>query len=136
MADGTQELSLAELQSRKAARETARKAAQEALVKQELELDEKYSEKLGARGVDFEIVTTAIGNFVIHKPEFVVAKRFNSVEKQSDEDVVQFACACVAFPDVGTCRTMFMTHGGVAWRCSNAAMKLYAAEGEGRVGKY
>lgn len=130
---------LLELREAKAKREAAYKEAEELRELQELELEEKYSAKLGVRGVDFEILNTAKGLFVVRKPDFTVAKKYNSIPaaKQTDEDVWAFVTPHILEPHQDIARAVMQEHGGLAHRCAIALHNLYGANGpEGRTGKF
>lgn len=127
---------LEELKAAKAARDAQYAAADEALELQELQLDDEFSEKLGRRGVDFEIVSTAKGLFVVKKPDFLTAKRFNAAENKSEEDVIQFVLPCVAHPERQVFQAVVVEHGGIAYRCAMAMLKMYEARAEERGKKY
>jgi hypothetical protein len=105
----------------------------------EADLDMKYSAKLGVRGIDFEIVNTAKGVFVLRKPDWTVAKKYNSIpaDKQTDEDVWNYVVPHIVEPDVNVARAVMQEHGGVAYRCAGALHSLYGARGPGdRTGKF
>ncbi len=123
------------LRRRKQEREEARAAELEALECAALELEEKYESDGKKRGVDFEIVTTLIGNFAVRNPDFLLAKKFSDVADASVEDVVQFVVPHVMFPAGEIVRPMFQEHGGVAWRLALALMKMYQAEEGTKRGK-
>ena len=122
-----------------AERDEKLKAEADARLEKEGELDMKYSAKLGTRGVDFEIVNTAKGLFVLRKPEWTVAKKYNSipVDKQTDEDVWNYVIPHIVEPDSNVARAVMQEHGGVAYRCAGALHSLYGARGPGdRTGKF
>lgn len=115
---------------RKRKEERAKKAADE-LAKFEieaLELEEKHENQGLKFGVDFNVETTAIGNFVVKKPEFLVAKKFADAASKSVEEVVQFVAPCILFPEQMEARIAFQDHGGIAWRLAAVLMKLYEAD--------
>jgi hypothetical protein len=130
---------LLELRAAKAKREEALKAAELKREREELELDEKYSSKLGLRGVDFEIINTAKGLFVVRKPDFTVAKKYNSIplNKQTEEDVWNYVIPHLLEPQSDLARAIMQEHGGIVHRCAIALHNLYGANGpEGRTGKF
>lgn len=93
-----------------------------------LELEEKYETSGLKFGVDFNVETTAIGNFVVRKPEFLVAKKFADAATKSVEEVTQFVAPCVIFPEQMEARMAFQEHGGIAWKLAAVLMKLYEAD--------
>lgn len=130
---------LLELREAKAKREALYKEQEEIRELQELELEEKYSMKLGVRGVDFEILNTPKGLFVVRKPDFTVAKKYNSIPaaKQTDEDVWAFVTPHIVEPQQDVARAVMQEHGGLAYRCAVALHNLYGANGpDGRSGKF
>ena len=130
---------LLELRVAKAKREEALKKAEEKQELLELEMEEKYCAKGQVRGVDFEIVSTAKGLFAVRKPDFTVAKKYNSIPaaKQTDEDVWAFVVPHILEPDSGVARAIMQEHGGIAHRCAIALHNMYGANGpEGRSGKF
>ena len=120
-------MSLEDKRARKAAREEARKAELDKLEEEALDLEEAWEAKGKKTGVDFEVVTTAVGNFLVTKPDMVTAKRFQDKEDQTTEDVFQFVSPCVAFPDQMVARATFQEHGGLTWVLAAKLMKLYQA---------
>ncbi len=93
-----------------------------------MELEEKYATAGQTKGVDFTIRTTLIGNFVVRKPDFVIAKKFGSVKDPGAEEVIQFVDPCTLFPPKEVARAMFQEHAGVAWRLCADIMKLHEAD--------
>src|ERR1700690_3428208 len=91
----------------------------DARLEKEGELDMKYSAKLGKRGVDFEKINTVKGVFVLRKPDWTVAKKYNSIPaaKQTDEDVWYYVIPHIVEPDSNVARAVMQEHGGVAYRC-------------------
>jgi hypothetical protein len=124
MSDNKKEALLA----RKAMRDAAAADAVEALQLEALELEEKYHDSGKKLGVDFAIITTLVGNFVVRNPDFIVAKKFADAETKSVEEVVQFVSPCTLFPETMTARAVFQEHAGIAWQCAAALMKLYQAD--------
>lgn len=130
--------SLEVLRARKVAREEMRVAAALKREEEELILEEELEKKLaGPRGIAFDIINTEVGLFAVRKPEFVVAKRFNSIpaEKRHDEEVIQFVTPCVVFPDAAAFRMVIQEHGGIAWRCALSLLSMYEAKVTERLGK-
>jgi len=127
--------SLEELRARKVARDEARAKAAEALEVEALTLEEKYESELGPRGVVFDVLTTDVGNFVIKRPEFIVAKRFMAADKRGDEEVAAFVGPCIVFPAPEVFRATVLLHGGIAWRLANVALELYEARRAKDAGK-
>ncbi len=128
-------MSIEELRANKIKRELARDKEFEAFEFEALQLEEKY-ETAGQRlGIDFSIVTTAIGNFAVRKPDFVIAKKFADNDKKGTEDIVNFVDPCVLFPERMQARAMFQEHAGIAWKLSGVVLKLYEADTGKRQGK-
>lgn len=127
---------LEELRAKKAAREAAEAEKEELRELEELQLEDDFSTKLGKRGVDFEIVNTVKGCFVLKKPDFVTAKRFTSVENRTDEDVIGFVSPCVVHPDTTAFRSVIVEHGGIAYRCASALLTMYEARAKEKGKKY
>lgn len=126
---------LAELREGKAKREAARQLELDALEVEKLGLEEKYEAEGKRLGVDFEVVTTMVGNFVVNKPDFIAAKQFAAKDKPSVEDVTAFVLPSVVFPDRATMGAVFLEHGGIAYRLSVSLMHMYEAKAEDRAGK-
>lgn len=123
------------LRERKAAREKARKEEEDAREILELEAEELHEEKTGRRGVDFQIVNTEVGLFVLRKPEFTVAKKFFAAKDRTVEDVVQFVMPCLLSPrEVFT--AAMADHGGIVDRCAMALFDMYEAKNAERGKKY
>ncbi len=118
---------LDELRAAKEKRDAARATMLEGLELEALQLEEKYESEGKRLGVDFLIETTLVGNFVVSKPEFIVAKKFADAETKSVEDVIQFVSPCVIFPETTAARKAFLDHAGIAWRLTVLLMKLYEA---------
>lgn len=129
---------LEELRANKAKREDAAKLAAEALELAELELEEKHL-KLGTRGLDFEIISSATGCVVLRKPDFQTASAFNALEpsKRTETEILRFVQPSVVEPtDPQAFRAMVMDHGGILWRCAGALLVMYEAKVEERRGKF
>lgn len=124
-----------ELRARKAEREAKRAAEVETLEVEALELEEKHATQGMRHGVDFDVVTTLVGNFVVRKPEFLTAKKFNDAENKSVEEVVQFVAPCVLHPDQAVARAVFVEHGGVAYRLALSLLRMYEADIGKKAGK-
>lgn len=121
--------------ARKAAR--VEKAAEDLrqLQSEALDLEEKYEASGHKYGVDFDVHTSLIGNFVVRKPDFAVAKKFSASEDKGPEEVIQFVAPCILFPEQQIARLAFQEHAGVAWRLAALLMKLYEADAGIKVGK-
>lgn len=117
---------------RKAAREAVAAKKLDDLELEALTLEETYEAKGKELGVDFAVVSTGVGNFVIGNPEFMVAKTFADIpaDKKSVEDVIKFVDPCVLYPEKMAARAVFQEHAGVAWKCCTAALKLHEADTE------
>lgn len=126
---------VAELLRRKAERAEKAEAELQALKMEALELEEKYETSGQRLGIDFAVLTTLVGNFVVRKPEFTVAKKFSDVETKGAEEVIQFVDPCVLFPPRESARAVFQEHAGVAWRLAACLMKLYEADAGIKAGK-
>lgn len=126
---------LERLRELKAKREEARKAESEALEVEALQLEEKFEASGKKLGVDFLVVTTLIGNFVVSNPDFIVAKKFADAKEKSVVEVIQFVAPCVIAPDQMIARSAFQEHGGIAWKLATACMKLHEADATDRLGK-
>lgn len=97
----------------------------------------KYEESLGRPGVDFDVITTDVGNFVIKKAEFVVAKRFIATEKKTEEDAIQFVLPSLVYPTNEEFNLLVSRdHAGIAWRCANALIAMYEGRAEELAGKF
>ena len=81
---------LEELRARKAEREAAAANAAELVEVEALEQDEKLAASGQTNGVDYAVVTSLVGAFVVRKPDFLVAKKFNAAKDASIEDAIQF----------------------------------------------
>lgn len=124
----------------KAKREKAERDAQRRLLDQAreleaLEFEGRYDKELGARGVAFEIVETAVGNFVVRRGDFVAYKRYLAIQKPSDEDVFALVSPYVIHPDAEGFKTVARTHGGIVWLCARAMLDMYAAQRKEESGK-
>lgn len=126
---------LADLRARKAERDDLRKSQLEALEAEALELEEKYEEAGKRCHVDFEVVTTLVGNFVVRNPDFIVAKKFSDTKEKGVEEVIHFVSPCMLYPDTMAAREMFKEHGGIAWKLALALLKMYEADASDRSGK-
>jgi hypothetical protein len=130
---------LIELRLAKEKREAALKEAESKQELLELEMEEKYCAKGWVRGVDFEILNTAKGLFAVRKPDFTVAKKYNSIpaSKQTDEDIWAFVVPHILEPAGDIARAVMAEHGGLAHRMAIALHNMYGANGpEGRSGKF
>lgn len=126
---------LAELRARKAEREEADQRELDAIEAEALLLEEKYVAQGQKEGVDFSVVPTRKGNFVVRKPDFVVAKRFNDSKEKGAEEVIHFVMPCLIEPAAEKASQIFRDHGGVAYRLALACLKLYEADVGDRLGK-
>ncbi len=125
----------AALLARKELRDAEAAAAIEALQLEALELEEKYHDSGKKLGIDFAVVTTLVGNFVVRNPDFIVAKKFADADTKSVEEVIQFVAPCTLFPEAMTARVAYQEHAGIAWQCAAALMKLYQADVGQKQGK-
>jgi hypothetical protein len=128
---------LDELRARKAERVAKESERLEALELEALELEEKQIEQGLKEGVDFAVVTFAVGNFVVKKPDFIVAKQFVASADEVDvESAIKLVAPCVVFPEQMIARQVFEAHGGVALALANEVIRrLYGAEVIARSGK-
>ncbi len=130
-----EESKLEALRRRKEERELAREKDLESLEVEALELEEKYEGEGKRRGVDYDVATFLIGNFVVRNPDFLLAKRFSDAESTSVEDVISFVVPHILFPAPEKARPVFQEHAGVAWRLAAVMMKLYEADAKVKRGK-
>jgi hypothetical protein len=124
MADTTPDR-MAELLQRRAAREDAAAKAREARALEALELEDKFASEGKEPGVDFEVVTTTVGNFVVGNPDFIVAKQYLDKKTQTIEDTVRFVTPCILHPNRAEMGTVFQAHGGVAWHLAAACLRMH-----------
>lgn len=140
MSEHKNEMSKAEAYAKFCAeRDEKLKADEAARAEQEAELDMRYTAKLGTRGVDFEIVNTIKGIFVLRKPDWTVAKKYNSIpaDKQTDEDVSAYVHPHILEPASNVARAIMQEHGGITYRCAGALHSMYGGRGGGdRSGKF
>lgn len=120
---------------RAAKREADRQARLDALELERLELEESGEADGKQIGVDFDVVTTMVGNFVVKKPDFLTAKKFADKDKKSVEDVVAFVLPCITFPDRAALGTTFQEHGGISHRLAISLMRMYEASAVSRSGE-
>jgi len=138
MTDEDLDAKLARLEEDKAKRQAAREAKAKLRRLEELELEAKYTEEIGARGVKFDIVSNELGNFVLRLAEFIKHKAFNakgSAGTVTEEDVFQFVLPSVIVPDRETAQRLFREHVQVAWICAGVLQEMSAAKGEAKAGK-
>lgn len=124
-----------ELLARQAEREAKHQEWLEALEVEALTLKEKYIEAGKKPGVDFAVVSSLIGNFVVRNPDAIVAKRFLAAKDPNIEEVMHFVAPSTLFPDSTVARPLLQEHGGVAWKLAEALLKLYSAEANVTAGK-
>jgi hypothetical protein len=127
---------IAALRAKKADRETARAAEAKARELEALELEERFESELGPRGVAFELVETEVGNFVVARPDYLVAKSFLDKDERSSEDTSAFVAPCIRFPAQADYRVVTQSHGGIVHRCCLAALAMYEAKRATVSGKY
>lgn len=125
----------AELLARRAKREEEARAAKEARELEALELEDKFAIEGRTLGLDFLVVSTSVGNFVVMNPDFVVGKQFSDKTARSIEDASRFVTSCIAFPDRAAVGALFQAHGGLVWTLSAAALRLFHAQEEEEQGK-
>jgi hypothetical protein len=128
---------LAKLEEEKAKREAKREEKAKLRKLEALQLEAKYSEELGEKGVKFDIHSTDVGNFVLKLAEFISHKRFNAKSGNglAEEDVFAFVVPSVVFPDRDTTTRLFREHVQIAWRCAALLQAMSAAEGDAKAGK-
>ncbi len=126
---------LEELRRRAAEREAAREAELDVLEEEYNELTEKYIAAGKRSGVDFAVITTLVGNFVVRNPDYLVAKKFADADTKSVEDVIQFVAPCVLYPEQMIARGIFTEHAGVAWALAPELLALHAAGASKKRGK-
>lgn len=106
---------------------------------QELEcfqLEEKFETQGLVRGVDFEILMTEVGNFVVRKPEQIVAKQFLEKDGNSVEDAMRFVEPSILHPERDAFRAVCIAHGGIVHRTTRVALALYEAKKVALEGKF
>lgn len=105
---------------------------------EEYDVAEKF-EKLGERGVKFEVISTDVGVFAVRCPDFTTAKKFSSIapDKRTDEDLLAFVDPCVIYPENKMLyRAVTQEHAGVAGRLAIAMLAMYEGKAKERVGKF
>lgn len=131
----TEELTDAELEAWEEAQGKAREAELKALDSEARRLKKRFVDDGKRLDTDFRVLTTTVGNFVVGKPEFVSAKRFNAVENKTEEDVIRFVLPSVLFPERGAMSSVFQEHGGIAWALATEMLKMYSADAGARAKK-
>jgi hypothetical protein len=129
------EMTDAELEAWERDQEKAEEEAAAKLRAEARRLAKAQVDKGGRRGVDFEVVTTLLGNFVIKKPDFLTAKRFIDKEGAVVEDVVAFVMPSIVFPDRAGIGGLFQTHAGIAHKLTAPLLRMFAAEKDTKAGK-
>lgn len=118
------------------ARDAEALKAAEALELERLLLVEKFLAEGKEEHVEFEVVTTRIGNFVVVRPDFIVAKRFTDHKGDKGvEDVIKFVLPSIVVPNRGELGTTFQDHAGIAFTLSLALLKMFEAQADERAGK-
>lgn len=130
--------SLEELKAAKTERAKQYQAEAEAREVEELTVEEALCEKLGRRGIDFDIVNSDVGVFAVRRPEFTIVKGFNAlpVEKRDDETVVKFVASCIEHPTQMAFREVATKHSGLAWRLAKAMLAMSSGNALEESGKF
>lgn len=123
-----------EVRAARAAQEEAEKAEAEAREILDYELEQKFS-SLGKRGVDFEVLVTDVGGFVVAKPEYIVMKVFRAAATTTEEDVAKLVMPSLKFPEQMAAREVLKDHSGIMWRLATLLGAMSAGEGRARRGK-
>jgi hypothetical protein len=126
---------LAKAREEKAKRDKAAEEARDAAELQMLELDEHFSKELGARGLEFEIVGTALGPVVLKRGEAILQTRLSN-SKMTDADVVEYITPCVVHPAKEAFLGMLDKQPLIANRCALALATLFGAKANDEAGKY
>lgn len=102
---------------------------------QALELDVKFTEQFGERGVKWDILSNAVGNYAIKLCDEVAAKRFTAVKEPTTEDCAALVTGYVIFPDKERFLADAKEHGGIYWGLAALMQALYSAKGRETAGK-
>jgi hypothetical protein len=122
---------LDELRARKAEKQAARAAAQEARELETLQLEEKLEAELGGpRGLAFQIVDAEGEPLIVVKPGAAVLIKRLRESKGTFDDVQGFVTPCVHSPDKATFAAIIERKALVLIRCSDALVALYRGEAE------
>lgn len=130
---------LAALREAKQKREEAAREAAELRELEVLELEEKFTADLGARGVQFEIVETVEGPIVVKLGESVLHTRFQdavSKDKINDATVDQYVFPCIVHPTKEKYREIVGRRPALALRCASALSTLFGAKDATDAGKF
>jgi hypothetical protein len=102
-----------------------------------LELEAKYETELGARGVKWDMVSNALGNFVVKLGDTVAYKRFLAVDEKerSEEDAARLVVPYVVHPDHKMFASIAGQHGGIYWQLALSMLQMYEAKGTKAAGK-
>lgn len=132
------EKTIEQLREEKTVRAKRYQEEAEARELEELQVEDTLCDKLGRRGIDFDLVNSDVGIFAVRRPEFTIAKAFNALppEKRDDEAVIKFVSPCVEHPGQMAFREVAAKHAGVAWRLAEAMLAMYAAKGLEKSGKF
>jgi len=99
-----------------------------------LEVEERYSETLGPRGRDWDLVSTIEGVVVLKVGPAVLFKRLRD-GKASLDDLQAFVAGCLISPDAATFASWVERRAGILVRCSDALVQLYLGAEDAERGK-
>lgn len=134
---------LARLRSEKSAREAAFAEADAAFELLELELDAKYAQELGRRGVDWAMVSEAkAGVLVIVKlgTDLAFRKYIDAVHEAEGgvdaADLFAFVSPCIVYPTQQEYAEIVRARGFIANRCADAVASLHLVRQKKVEGKF
>jgi hypothetical protein len=92
---------------------------------------------LGVLKRDYDVLTCALGNCVLKKPDYIVARKFNAVpmDKKTEEDVIAFVLPSVVHPPRQVMAEWFKEHAGICWDMALSLLNMYSAKVVDRQGK-
>jgi hypothetical protein len=134
------DVKLAELQTRKAAREAEREAKAKLREVEKLELEEKLAEETsGTFGIDFAIVDTVEGLIGLKLGDIPTWKKFRAALKNTDtpshEAMFAFVAKCVIHPGADVFALWADKRPGILVACTNVLVPLYRGEDVAAEGK-
>lgn len=120
--------------------QASREAESDARELQELELVVRFEQEIGARGREFELVSTPDGPIVVKRGEFVLYKKFQASMKGSSEPtpeaVFAYVSPSIVYPDKETFNRLVDAKPYYAVRCASAQASLHGAKSEADRGKF
>lgn len=129
-----------ELLAAKAEREAVAAVAVERHQDAILELEERFSRELGARGNAYEIVNEdndcGVGPIVVKRAEDLAMKQWEAKEGDTPEDRFLLVRPCVVYPEAGEFVRIATDRSKLVLRCCAAILALAGAKRAGRQGKY